>query len=178
MTDASRLKATVFVGGLTPRVRQSDLLNYFMPFGDIVEINLPKPENPNSHEVHRGFGYIEFESAEDAIEAIDNMDRSEIDGQVIKVAAAKPQKQQNEGLGSKTAVWEQVRVVEFLSPKVNSGFSNMCCRRAGWPKMLLPRRTARWQKASQLSEKTGLWILCKDSKVWTRPDQSRSDLLF
>ncbi|PSN63707.1 hypothetical protein BS50DRAFT_623420 [Corynespora cassiicola Philippines] len=107
MTDASRLKATVFVGGLTPRVRQSDLLNYFMPFGDIVEINLPKPENPNSHEVHRGFGYIEFESAEDAIEAIDNMDRSEIDGQVIKVAAAKPQKQQNEGLGSKTAVWEQ-----------------------------------------------------------------------
>jgi hypothetical protein len=39
------------------------------------------------------------------------MDRSELYGQVIKVAAAKPQKDANEGLGSKTAIWEQVRIV-------------------------------------------------------------------
>lgn len=34
------------------------------------------------------------------------MDQSEFFGRVIKVAAAKPQKDSNEGLGSKTAVWE------------------------------------------------------------------------
>ena len=41
------------------------------------------------------------------------MDQSELYGRVIKVAAAKPQKEQNEGLGSRTAVWEQVRSSSF-----------------------------------------------------------------
>ncbi|KAL9013395.1 MAG: hypothetical protein Q9173_001907, partial [Seirophora scorigena] len=34
------------------------------------------------------------------------MDQSEFFGRVIKVAAAKPQKDSNQGLGSKTAIWE------------------------------------------------------------------------
>lgn len=108
LSDASRLKATVFVGGLDQAVTQQTLFHAFLPFGDIVEVNLPKPDLPNSNETHRGFGYVEFEAATDAIDAIDNMDRSELYGQVIKVAAAKPQKDHTEGLGSKTAVWEQV----------------------------------------------------------------------
>ncbi|KAH7122232.1 hypothetical protein B0J11DRAFT_580954 [Dendryphion nanum] len=107
MADSSRLKATVFVGGLDNAVTQQTLYHAFLPFGDIVEVNLPKPELPTSTDTHRGFGYVEFESSDDAKDAIDNMDRSELYGHVIKVAAAKPQKQQNEGLGSKTAVWEQ-----------------------------------------------------------------------
>jgi len=50
---------------------------------------------------------MEFGAPGDAREAIDNMDQSEIFGRVIKVAAAKPQREGNEGLGSKTAIWEQ-----------------------------------------------------------------------
>ena len=64
-----------------------------------------KPEGPNSTELHRGFGYVEFEDPEDTKDAIDNMDQSELFGRVIKVSAAK---NVNEGLGSKTALWEQV----------------------------------------------------------------------
>lgn len=108
MADSSRVKATVFVGGLDHAVTQQTLYHAFLPFGDIVEVNLPKPDAPGSNDPHRGFGYVEFETAGDAADAIDNMDRSELYGQVIKVAAAKPQKEANEGLGSKTAVWEQV----------------------------------------------------------------------
>ncbi|KAL1600048.1 hypothetical protein SLS59_006122 [Nothophoma quercina] len=107
LADVSRLKATVFVGGLDQAVTQQALYHAFLPFGDIVEVSLPKPDLPNSNETHRGFGYVEFEAATDATDAIDNMDRSELYGQVIKVAAAKPQKDHTEGLGSKTAVWEQ-----------------------------------------------------------------------
>lgn len=69
---------------------------------------MPKPELPSSTDPHRGFGYVEFELPTDAKEAIENMDQSELFGRVLKVAAAKPQKESNEGLGSKTAVWEQV----------------------------------------------------------------------
>ena len=63
---------------------------------------------PSSKDPHRGFGYVEFSLAEDAREAIDNMDQSELYGRVIKCNQAKPQKDANEGLGSRTAVWEQV----------------------------------------------------------------------
>lgn len=117
LSDTSRLKATVFVGGLDQAVTQQTLFHAFLPFGDIVEVNLPKPENQSQGDQHRGFGYVEFETATDATDAIDNMDRSELYGSVIKVAAAKPQKDANEGLGSKTAIWEQVRF--FCSEKLH-----------------------------------------------------------
>jgi RNA recognition motif-containing protein len=108
MSDKSRLKATVYVGGLDLGVTSETLHAAFVPFGDIADISLPKPEQQSSKEPHRGFGYVEFEVAEDAKEAIDNMNQSELYGRVIKVAPAKPQKDHNEGLGSRTAIWEQV----------------------------------------------------------------------
>lgn len=107
MSDTARLKATVYVGGLDNAVNERILAEAFLPFGEIVEVSLPKPEVPSSPDPHRGFGYVEFEVPGDAKEAIDNMDQSELFGRVIKVAAAKPQKESNEGLGSKTAIWEQ-----------------------------------------------------------------------
>ncbi|CAG8420531.1 unnamed protein product [Penicillium salamii] len=107
MSDTTRLKSTVYVGGLDQGVTAHTLAEAFVPFGEVVDISLPKPEQPNSHESHRGFGYVEFDIPQDAKEAIDNMDGSEIYGRTIKVAAAKPQKDTNEGLGSKTAIWEQ-----------------------------------------------------------------------
>ncbi|KAI7548963.1 hypothetical protein KC343_g13614 [Hortaea werneckii] len=107
MSDQSRQKATVFVGGLDNQVTTQTLHDAFIPFGEIVDVSLPKPELQSSTDPHRGFGYVEFSLPEDAREAIDNMDASEIFGRVIKVNQAKPQKDHNEGLGSKTAVWEQ-----------------------------------------------------------------------
>lgn len=108
MTDPTRLKSTVYVGGLDLAVTTRTLHEAFVPFGEIAEVTLPKPDLPSNTDPHRGFGYVEFEHAADAKEAIDNMDQSELYGRVIKVATAKPQKDQNEGLGSKTAIWEQV----------------------------------------------------------------------
>lgn len=63
---------------------------------------------PSSTDPHKGFAHVEFALAEDAREAIDNMDQSELYGRVIRVNQAKPQKDASEGLGSKKAVWEQV----------------------------------------------------------------------
>ncbi|KAL8798597.1 MAG: hypothetical protein Q9182_006532 [Xanthomendoza sp. 2 TL-2023] len=106
MSDTTRLKSTIYVGGLESAVTEKLLADAFLPFGEIVDVTLPKPDLPSSRDPHRGFGYVEFEATGDAKEAIDNMDQSEFFGRVIKVAAAKPQKDSNEGLGSKTAVWE------------------------------------------------------------------------
>jgi RNA recognition motif-containing protein len=108
MADKSRLKSTVYIGGLALEVTSATLHDAFIPFGEIADISLPKPELASNKDPHRGFGYVEFEAEEDAREAIDNMDQSELYGRVIKVAPAKPTKDANEGLGSRTAVWEQV----------------------------------------------------------------------
>lgn len=110
MTDAARWKATVYVGGLASMVTVATIHDAFLPFGDIADVSLPKNENPNSNttEPHRGFAYVEFEDADDAKEAMDNMDQSELFGRVIKVTAAKAPKSADEGLGSKKALWEQV----------------------------------------------------------------------
>ncbi|RHZ50046.1 hypothetical protein CDV55_101996 [Aspergillus turcosus] len=107
MSEKARLKCTVYVGGLDQAVTVQTLAEAFVPFGEVVDITLPKPDVPNSSDLHRGFGYVEFDLPQDAAEAIDNMDGSELYGRTIKVAAAKPQKESNEGLGSKTAIWEQ-----------------------------------------------------------------------
>ncbi|KAI5369328.1 Putative RNA recognition motif domain, nucleotide-binding alpha-beta plait domain superfamily [Septoria linicola] len=107
MADPAKQTKTVFIGGLDHQVNQQTLHDAFIPFGDIVDISLPKPELASNRDPHRGFGYVEFSLAEDAREAIDNMDQSELYGRVIKVNQAKPQKNPDEGLGSRTAIWEQ-----------------------------------------------------------------------
>ncbi|KAJ4306896.1 hypothetical protein N0V88_000268 [Collariella sp. IMI 366227] len=110
MTDSSRWKSTIYIGGLSPAVTTTTLQEAFVPFGEIADVSLPKNENPNTAatEPHRGFAYVEFEDADDAKEAIDNMDQAELFGRVIKVSAAKaPKSAAGQGLGSKTAVWEQ-----------------------------------------------------------------------
>lgn len=108
MSDASRAKATLYVGGLASQVTTHVLHDAFIPFGEIIDVSIPPPELPSSTEPHRGFGYVEFEHAADAKEAIDNMDQSELFGRVLKVNIAKERKAEGEGLGSKTAIWEQV----------------------------------------------------------------------
>lgn len=111
MADESRRpNSTVYVGGLdVTHVTAATLSEIFVPFGEIVDISLPKPEAPSSTDLHRGFGYVEFEEAADAKEAINNMDQSELYGRVLKVALAKPDKRDvgEPGLGSTIAIWEQ-----------------------------------------------------------------------
>ncbi|CAG9939036.1 hypothetical protein V2G26_001020 [Clonostachys chloroleuca] len=108
MTDtSSRWKATVYVGGLSPLATNSHVLDAFIPFGEIVEVQVPKNDAPNATDPHRGFAYVEFEDPADAKEAINNMDQAELFGRVLKVSQAKAPKSADEGLGSKTAIWEQ-----------------------------------------------------------------------
>jgi RNA recognition motif-containing protein len=138
MTDSTRWKSTVYIGGLAPAVTVTTLQEAFIPFGEIADVSLPKNENPNTAaaEPHRGFAYVEFEDPDDAKEAIDNMDQAELFGRVIKVSAAKPPKSATQGLGSKTAVWEQVsRSLFHMKAFRGELLTVLGCRRVGLPSM-------------------------------------------
>lgn len=82
-------KKTLHVGGLADDVNVNILKTAFLPFGDIADIIMPMD---NSNKKHRGFAFIEFQLPEDAADAIDNMDNSEILGKTIKVNIARPMK--------------------------------------------------------------------------------------
>ncbi|CAG8536819.1 6106_t:CDS:2, partial [Acaulospora colombiana] len=88
--------------GLDDQINEQILHAAFVPFGDIVEIQIPP--DPASHNQHRGFGFVEFEEAVDAQAAIDNMNLAELYGKVIKVNLARPMKIKE---GSMRAVWSE-----------------------------------------------------------------------
>jgi len=109
MDDPSRPNTTIYISGLDVHtVTQTTLSEVFIPFGEITSISLPRPEAPSSTDLHRGFGYVEFEDANDAKEAISNMDQSELFGRVVKVSMARGERREEKaGVGSTVAVWEQ-----------------------------------------------------------------------
>ncbi|GAM17335.1 hypothetical protein SAMD00019534_005100 [Acytostelium subglobosum LB1] len=80
-------KKTLYVGGLEDNVTLDTLRGAFIPFGDIVDISLPMDHKTHKH---KGFCFIEFESREDALDAMDNMNDSEIFGRTINCTIAKP----------------------------------------------------------------------------------------
>lgn len=80
-------KRTIYVGGLADEVIEKLLNDAFIPFGDIADIQMPVDYETQKH---RGFAFIEYEVAEDAAAAIDNMNDSELCGRTIRVNLAKP----------------------------------------------------------------------------------------
>uniref|UniRef100_A0A1B6KG36 Peptidyl-prolyl cis-trans isomerase E n=1 Tax=Graphocephala atropunctata TaxID=36148 RepID=A0A1B6KG36_9HEMI len=94
-------KRTVYVGGLAEEVDEKVLHAAFIPFGDVVDVQIPLDYET---EKHRGFAFVEFEAAEDAAAAIDNMNDSELYGRTIRVNLAKPQRIKE---GSSRPVWSE-----------------------------------------------------------------------
>lgn len=72
----------VFVGGLDETVTEQTLVGAFSIFGDISSVEIPLDSQTQKG---RGFALIEFVEEDDAIEAIDNMDGSELFGRTLRV---------------------------------------------------------------------------------------------
>ena len=87
------LRLAYCIGGLDDQVDEQVLLGVFVPFGEVKEVTIPLDAGTG---LKRGFGFVEFEDAEDAAEARDNMNSdyyisnvenldAELFGRVIKV---------------------------------------------------------------------------------------------
>nr|XP_009939353.1 PREDICTED: peptidyl-prolyl cis-trans isomerase E [Opisthocomus hoazin] len=97
--------------GLAEEVDEKVLHAAFIPFGDITDIQIPLDYET---EKHRGFAFIEFELAEDAAAAIDNMNESELFGRTIRVNLAKPMRIKE---GSSRPVWSDDEWLKKFSGK-------------------------------------------------------------
>merc|ERR1711935_590630 len=102
-------KRTLYVGGLEENVDEDIMNAAFIPFGDIVDVNIPIEQTTQKH---RGFGFITFEEREDAKAAIENMNNSELYGRVLRVNIAKPMRAKAEGSGK--SVWADEHANKFF----------------------------------------------------------------
>ena len=104
-------KRTLYVGGLEESVTLDVLRAAFVPFGELVDVNLPTDP---SGQKHRGFAFVQYEEQGDAADAIDNMDNAELYGRVLKVNIAKPDAMRG---SSHRPVWESDADAFFNKPE-------------------------------------------------------------
>ncbi|KAL9644855.1 hypothetical protein ABK040_005335 [Willaertia magna] len=76
----------LYVGNLAPSVNREILQQLFIPFGEVLDITIPEDEEGK----HRGYAFVEFELPEDATEALDNINLSELYGRIIHCNYSKP----------------------------------------------------------------------------------------
>eukprot|EP01035_Chromulina_nebulosa_P019841 gene19841-25790_t len=83
----SKRRNMLYVGGLDSLVNEEVLHAAFIPFGELKSVQVVKDFIANKS---RGFGFVEYDLDDDASDAIDNMDGSELFGKVIRCSIAKP----------------------------------------------------------------------------------------
>ncbi|OSZ78777.1 hypothetical protein CAP35_11165 [Chitinophagaceae bacterium IBVUCB1] len=76
----------LFIGNLNPETTEESLEKAFSEFGEIVSIKVIRD---NETGLSKGFGFVEMADKFHAYDAIDNIDMTYFEGQVISVKEAK-----------------------------------------------------------------------------------------
>ena len=93
--DEMKAKFTnVFAKNIDESVSDEDFVNMFSPFGKITSASLQKDEDGKS----RGFGFVNFETHEDAQKAVDEMHNKEVNGKVMFVGRAQSKAEREDEL--------------------------------------------------------------------------------
>jgi hypothetical protein len=80
---SARPKNTIYIGGIPPQCDESTVHSYFQPFGEIMEVQLPKSHQQVGS--NRGFGFVMYATDDEAESAIDNMHLNELEGVSRKI---------------------------------------------------------------------------------------------
>lgn len=81
---------SIYVGNLSFKVTQEDLVNVFADFGTVKRVQLPMDRESRRL---RGFGFVEMETEAEEDAAISALDGAEWMGRVMKVNKAKPREE-------------------------------------------------------------------------------------
>jgi RNA recognition motif-containing protein len=79
-------KSNLYVSNLSYKTREEDLQDSFAKYGAVSRCRIIK--DPHTRE-SRGFGFVTFENATDAAEALESLNHTELDGRQINVEIAK-----------------------------------------------------------------------------------------
>jgi len=79
---AAPAKTTLQVGNLTRNVKEAHLKEIFGNFGQVVAVHLAIDKDVD---LPKGYGYVDFESRQEAEDALAHMNHGQMDGEVISV---------------------------------------------------------------------------------------------
>lgn len=84
----------VFVGSLSYNTRNEGLAAHFATAGTVTSANVIMDKMTGKS---KGFGFVEFETEEQAQEAIEKLNKSELDGRTIFCDLARPSERREGG---------------------------------------------------------------------------------
>jgi len=90
------MSTKLFVGSLSFNTTDDSLQAAFAEFGKVVSANVIVDRDNNRS---KGFGFVEFETAEEAQAAVTGLDGKDVDGRAIHVSIAKPREDRPRGGG-------------------------------------------------------------------------------
>lgn len=88
------MSAKLFVGNLDYSVTSDELRDHFSPVGNILDCVVVMDRYTGRS---RGFGFVEFESEDEANKAIEEKNDTDLKGRKIRVSIAKPSEKGNGG---------------------------------------------------------------------------------
>ena len=86
----------IYVGNLAYKVSDNDLKEMFEEFGDVTSAKVITDRETGRS---KGFGFVEMSDDQEAQNAIEDLDGTEMDGRNLKVNKAKPKSAGNRGGG-------------------------------------------------------------------------------
>ena len=98
-------KTRLFVRNLAFQTTEEELEQYFSPFGKLTECHIPVDDQKRN----KGYAFVTFESAVDAMEAMNQLDRVDFQGRLLHILQARPPPQSaNAGSNdTKNLTWKQ-----------------------------------------------------------------------
>ena len=86
----------IYVGNLSFNASDDDIRGAFEQYGEVTSVNIIMDRETGRS---RGFAFVEMADAENAKEAIENIDGTEIAGRAVKVNEARPRPPRGGGGG-------------------------------------------------------------------------------
>lgn len=84
------METRLFVGNLSFKVTEDDLLDLFSPYGDVMQVRIILDRETGRP---RGFGFVTMASKEEADKAIEALNKQDIDGRSLTVNIARPREE-------------------------------------------------------------------------------------
>lgn len=92
--DSQRRRITdminIYIGNLSYRATEGDIRQAFEQFGEVASVQIIKDRETGRS---RGFAFVEMPNSEEAKQAIDELDSSEIAGRPVKINEARPRRE-------------------------------------------------------------------------------------
>src|ERR1051325_3963192 len=80
----------LFVGNLSYQTAENDLQDYFSQAGAVTSVNVMLDKMTGKS---RGFAFVEFAAAEDAVKAVEQFHNKEFQGRTLTVNIARPKEE-------------------------------------------------------------------------------------